>query len=557
MAPSAASARSEAAPPKADSINRGTFAILLSQVLTLGLTWAGQLLVANHPAIKASSGEYYNYQIILSVVLLLTHLIHYGLPSAVGKYVAEDPAYAGYFLSRGWRLQLNFVGALLGIAAILAPLIVLLVIRDAAYFAPYAIAMLSVPAYAWFNQRTSVMGGLRLFTPESKIYAVYAVVRFTGIALSILLLGDWVASLPPGRIRLMLSGALFAPALAALVGYALAWRATQFPLGYTDKPGLEQEIVRFVLPNIGIIFMLQLIMRLDLLSVQLFSGVTRSWGPLDLAPFIPAGPHPQWGDYYAGGNNLANLFFTLGASMYATTYPTIAAMRAQGNDAAARAILMNSMRALMLVGLPVVAWFAGGTQQVMDLLFPPTATAQYASIGNALPILGAATVLQTVWMNLIVAVVAGGGQPQVVRNLQRMILPGIGYNLLFAWLWTRSGVEGSGMLAAACAAFCTALQGSWGLGQVARQQFGGLIDWPAVSKAAIASVGIYATLRLFPLPGVGFLLVAALSLVPYVALLLVFRTFPVEEMDRIQRKLDRLRRKLGRSTEPTAPSEPQ
>lgn len=530
----------QAAPPKADSINRGTAAILLSQILALGLTWAGQLLVANHPAIKGAQGEYYNYQLILSVVLLLTHLIHYGLPSAVGKYVAEDPNFAGYFLSTGWKLQRRFVGALLGIAAVLAPIVVLGVIRDAAYFLPYVIAMLSVPAYAWFNQRTSVMGGLRLFTPESKIYAVYAVVRFLGILGAIAIVGWWSAELSPAQIRTMLAGCLFAPAFAAVVGYWLAWRATQFPLGYKETPNLAQEIIRFVLPNIGIIFMLQLLMRYDLISVQLFFGK---------ALLLPQA-YPEWGDYYAGGNNLANLFFTLGASMYATTYPTIAAMRAQGNEAGARAILMNSMRALVIAGAAAIALAAGATAEVMDLLFPPTATARYASIGNALPILMAATVLQTMYMNLIVAVVAGGGQPRVVRNLQRMLLPGIGYNLAFAWLFARSGLEGAGMLAAACAAFCTALHGCWGLGQVARQQFGGLLDAPAVAKTLLAAVSIYAVLRLVPHPGLWTVPVATLSLIPYGILLVLLGVFSPEELQRIRTKLARLRRKLRGQTEP-------
>jgi len=542
---------SGAAPPKADSINRGTLAILISQVLALGLTWGGQLLIANHPAIKAASGEYYNYQIILSVVMLLTHLIHYGLPSAVGKYVAEDPAFAGYFLSRGWRLQMNFVWALLGIALVLAPFIVLFVIRDPAYFGPYAIAMISVPAYAWFNQRTSVMGGLRLFTAESKIYAVYAVVRFVGIVLAVWLLGDWIATLAPARIRAMISGALFAPTLAALVGFTLAWKATQFPLGYKEKPDMDAEIIRFVLPNIAIIFMLQLLMRLDLLAVQLFAGATSTWGGMSFAALMPSVPHPEWGDYYAGGNNLANLFFTLGASMYATTYPTIAAMRAQGNDAAARAIMMNSMRALILVGMPVIALFAGGTKEAMDLLFPPTATANYASIGNALPILAAATVLQTVYMNLIVAVVAGGEQPKVVRNLLLMILPGIGYNALFAWLFTATSVSGSGMLAAACAAFCTALHGSVGLGIVANRQFGGLLDPLVLLKSAMASLAVYGTLRLLPDTGFWLIPAALLGLVLYVGLLLALKTFSPAELTRIASKLDRLKRRISRPPEPT------
>ena len=174
--------------PKADSINRGTAAILLSQIIALVLTWAAQLVVANNPFVRNSEGSYANYQIILSVVLLLNHLVHYGLPSAVGKYVATDRDYAGYFLSKGWRLQAYFAGGLMAIALLLAPFIVLGVIHSSDYFLPYFVAIISVPAYAFFNQRTSVMGGLRLFTPESMIYTAYAVVRFAWVFGTVMLM---------------------------------------------------------------------------------------------------------------------------------------------------------------------------------------------------------------------------------------------------------------------------------------------------------------------------------------------------------------------------------
>lgn len=538
--------------PRADSINRGTFAILLSQVAALLLTWAGHLLVANHPLVEAHEGSYGAYTVILGVVLLFAHLVHYGLPSAVGKWVAEDRDYAGYFLSKGWVLQGYFAIALVALALVIGPLVVLGVIKDPAWWGPYFAAVCSIPAYAYFNQRTSVMGGLRLFTPESKIYTAYAMVRFLGIVAALALLGETVAGAgADARLRTMLGAALFANTVAAFIGFLLARQATRFSLGYREDPDMAGSIIRFVLPNIAIILMLQLLMRFDLWSVMAFSSdpaKLRAWG---LGGLGPAEAHPEWADYYAAGNNIANLFFTLGASMYATTYPTIAALRAQGDDAGARAILVNSMRALVVVGAPMVALSAGATREAMGLLFPPG----YEAIANALPILVAATVLQTVYMNLIVAVVAGGGQPAVVRNLRGMILPGILYNVAFAWLLNRggAGVPGSGMLAASLAAFCTALHGSWGLGRVAATQFGALMDFGALGKAMAASLLSYVVLRLVPHDGLLLPVVLVLSLIPYALAILNWRVFTEEEVGSLARKLRKLRSKFGRSPEPAGP----
>ncbi|HYE76389.1 MAG TPA: hypothetical protein VEI97_00255 [bacterium] len=537
--------------PKADSINRGTAAILLSQVVALVLTWAAHLLVAHHPLVKAHSGSYAAYTVLLGLVLMFAHLIHYGLPSAVGKWVAEDREYAGYFLSRGWILQGYFIAALVALALAIGPVVVLGVIKDPSWWPAYLAVICSIPAYAYFNQRTSVMGGLRLFTTESKIYAAYAMVRFLGIVAALAVLGEGVAPGPGSgaRLRWMLTAALFANTLAAVVGFVLARQATRFQLGYREDPDMAGQIIRFVLPNIGIIAMLQLLMRYDHWAVVAFSSDPAKLAVWGLGWLAPATPNPQWGDYYAGGNNLANLFFTLGASMYATTYPTIAALKSQGDDAGARAIMVNSMRALAVVGAPMVALTAAATEEAMAFLYP----AEYAAMGNALPILVAATVLQTVYMNLIVAVVAGGGQPHVVRNLRGMLVPGILYNVAFAWLLNRTGTPGSGMLAAALAAFCTALHGSWGLGMVAARQFGALMDFGVLAKALAASLPAYLALRLLPHHGLWLPVAVVLSLVPYALAIMAWRVFTEEEVDRLTRKLRRLRSKFGRSPEPAGP----
>ncbi|MCK4719071.1 oligosaccharide flippase family protein, partial [bacterium] len=149
---------------KGESIARGAFVILIARVFGLACTFVTMNIVL--PRIMPV-GNFATFQIIMSFVIIFEIAIHYGLPSAISKLVAEDLRFIGFFLTKGFKIQIWFSLALFAATILLSPLITLYLRENLTFALLFGMAMIDIPAYAMYNIKMSVLNGLRRFTKES------------------------------------------------------------------------------------------------------------------------------------------------------------------------------------------------------------------------------------------------------------------------------------------------------------------------------------------------------------------------------------------------------
>ena len=218
-----------------ESIARGTFVILLARLFGLGCTLVTMNFVL--PRIMPE-GDFGNFQVLMSFVMAFEIALHYGLPAAVSKFIAEDRAFLGYFLTKGFKLQVWFSLILFGISLLIAPIATRYFRETYVFGLLFALAMIDIPAYAMYNIRMSVLNGLRRFTKES-----YTVIWYNA-SRTVMTIAGVLWAYKAGQPGLMIPLALIANFLSSVVGLYFSVRYTKGVEGFREEPGMVRAIVR-------------------------------------------------------------------------------------------------------------------------------------------------------------------------------------------------------------------------------------------------------------------------------------------------------------------------
>lgn len=337
-----------------ESIARGTFVILLARIFGLFCTFITMNIVLPN---KMPEGEFGNFQVLMSFVMAFEIALHYGLPAAVSKFIAEDRAFLGYFLTKGFKLQVWFSLILFGISLLIAP-IATLYFRETWMFALlFVLAMIDIPAYAMYNIRMSVLNGLRRFTKES-----YTVVWYN-MSRTVMTIGGVYWAYYQNRIDLMIPLALIANILSSLVGLYWSVVYTRAETGYREEPGMLQSIIKFITPNILAMFVYQALLKIDLWSVKGFITSSLMQGSdtdIDLAEKILGS--------YAFAGLIALIPSLLYHSLYPALFPTISYHLGQGNIDKVRIIIVQATKAGFIVLLPISVAMCGTSKEIFFLL---------------------------------------------------------------------------------------------------------------------------------------------------------------------------------------------
>ncbi|MFH1676319.1 MAG: oligosaccharide flippase family protein, partial [bacterium] len=337
-----------------ESIARGTFVILIARIFGLACTFITTSIVL--PRLMPE-GNFGYFKVFMSFVMAFEVALHYGLPAAVSKFIAEDYAFLGYFLTRGFRLQVWFSLILFAISLFIAPIFTVLQQKDVTFGLLFALAMVDIPAYAMYNIRMSVLNGLRRFTKES-----YTVIWYNGSRTVMTIGGVWWAY-HAGRIDLMIPFALIANILSSLVGLFWSIQYTKGFEGYREEPGMIQTIIRFITPNIVAMFVYQALLKVDLWCVMGF--IT---SPLTVAD--PSQEHIAdkiLGSYALAGD-ISIIPSLLYHSLYPALFPTISYYLGQGDFSKIRKIIFAATKAGFIVLLPVSVAMCGTSKEIFLLL---------------------------------------------------------------------------------------------------------------------------------------------------------------------------------------------
>ena len=165
----------EAIQAKGESMGKGIFVILISQLMYLFVNYALFYYLGK----RFIEGDFGNYQAGYRLILAFELAMMYGIPVTVAKYVSEDARYLGFFMGKGMWLQMKFAIGLYVVYIIVAAVLILCVWQQGiVLFLIFLFAGSDIILYSIYNIRMSVLNPIRKYTREAVIVICYSLSRF-------------------------------------------------------------------------------------------------------------------------------------------------------------------------------------------------------------------------------------------------------------------------------------------------------------------------------------------------------------------------------------------
>ena len=501
------------------SIGKGSLAIMFSQVLFLGFNFLLRYFLAQN----VTPADVDIYHLVVSVLIMsFQRIIHYGLPVAVSKYLSEDPAYLGYFMKKGLKLQIYFSLILFVISVAITPLVVVAV-NNKSIVMPYILGCISIPFFAIYNIRLCILNGLRRFYQEAFTMTAYGLFRLVLVVIMVYLFADHA-----------LDGAIFSNTFAAILGLAIAWMLTRVSFGYREDKHMLKDIINFVGPNILSILLLHILMNIDMFIINRYFATNLN----------PAG-------YYSQASFLALLPFVLFNALYATIFPNIVHEISRGAVKKAREIVTFSTRVIAIVQIPICMIIWGSAGEIIRLFNPP----EYMAASLSLSVLVVSISLFTLFMNLGVITVAGGHPRKFTSSFIFLLPLGVVLNLLIVPFCATRGVHwqygseklmwhdigGSEVLisvvwtltGAAIASGLTAFAGCLYLGLHVQKHFKGIFDFKTALRAFLAAIPAYIFVYFVHMSGIMILVELMIAFLIYAVAIVAAGEFKRDELKTI------------------------
>lgn len=501
-----------------ESIARGTLVILLSRIFGLGCTFVTMNIVL--PRLMPE-GNFGNLQVLMSFVLAFEIALHYGLPAAVSKFIAEDRAFLGYFLTKGFMMQVWFSLILFAISLAISPIATLYFREDWSFALLFALAMVDIPAYAMYNIRMSVLNGLRRFTRES-----YTVIWYNASRTAMTIGGVWWAY-SVGRPDLMIPLALIANLLSSVVGLFWSVQYTKGFEGYREVPGMVGTIIRFITPNIIAMFIYQALLKVDLWSVKGFITSRLPAGEAELSDQILGS--------YAFAGLIALIPSLLYHSLYPALFPTISFHLGQGNIDKVRNIIVQATKAGFIVLLPVSVAMSGTSKEIFNILVGD----KYPFAWEYLGVLVFGMAAYTLYLSASIIIIASNHPEYPLKNVSILLVSAFVLNWFFMRLMPYNvfGPDDaiSRALAGPAVAIIVGLVGTWFFGRWIVKRYGVFADWKVVMRISLACLIPAPVLWLIGWEGIWVFGEYLIYFISYSILLFLFGAFDREEKRKILR----------------------
>lgn len=517
---------------KGESIGRGIFVILISQLLYLFVNYALFYYLGK----RFVEGNFGNYQAGYRLILAFELALMYGIPVTVAKYVSKDARYLGFFMGKGMWLQLKFAIVLYFVFVFMAGVLILGVWQQGILlFLIFLFAGTDIILYGIYNIRMSVLNPMRKFTREAFIIICYSLSRF-------------IATIVMVEMGLGLTGAFIGNIISSIVGIILAYRLTRFKVGFREEPGLVKSIVAFITPNIIAMAVFKLLIDTDLWSVLAFFKNHASIGLYKI------------GDYYAAIGTIAVIPLMLSTAVYPPMFVSITYHLSQGEKDKAKRVVTQTIKMLWIMLVPVATVILASSQQVYSIMYPkfstmatPEETEAFLQATTALGLLAYGVSAYSLYWTSGIIIIATGYPRYPMWNVICMVPLCLLLNVVFITLLKPLGW---GMFGAAMAVSCVGIIGNFFFGRWIKRFYGEYGDFWAFVKISISAVLLYflsvaVRLGLIELAGqMGFgssvltkvLLVIGLFIIcfpTYLGFLYLIGVFDADEKRKIGRLLNR------------------
>jgi O-antigen/teichoic acid export membrane protein len=524
---------------RGETITRGVFVILISQVIYLFLNYALFYYLGK----KFIAGDFGNYQVGYRLILAFELALMYGIPVTVAKYVSEDPNYLGFFMGKGASLQLKFSAMLYFVYVIVAAILVLGVWRQGIpLFLIFIFAGTDIMVYAAYNIRMSILNPLRRFTREAFIVMGYSFSRFA-------------ATVALVEFGWGLTGAFIGNIISSIVGVILAYHLTRFKPGYREEPGLVKSIIAFITPNIVSMAVFKILIDTDLWSVMAFFRDHASIGQYKV------------GDYYGAIGTIAVIPLMLATAIYPPIFVSITHHLALGEKDKARKVITQTIKFLWIILVPVATVILASSRQVYSIMYPKfNSPGEFIQATTALGLLAYGVSAYSLYWTTGIIIIATGYPRYPMWNVICMVPLCLLLNAIFI---TILKPYGWGMFGAAMAVSCIGIIGNFFFGRWIYRYYGEYGKFLGFAKITFAAVLLYfisVVVRLGLIhaahsfgwePSVltKFLLVIGIFVICiplYLGLLILLRVFDADEMQ----KLDKLLRRFAFWMKPSDNAKP-
>ncbi len=452
---------------RGESIGRGVFVILISQVLYLFLNYALFYYLGR----KFEEGNFGFYQAGYRLILAFELALMYGIPVTVAKYVSEDPNYLGFFMGRGAWLQIKFAVVLFFIYCIVAAVLVLGVWKQSPLlFLVFLFAGTDIILYAAYNIRMSVLNPVRMYTREAFIVIGYSFSRFVATVILV-------------QLGFGLTGAFLGNIVSSAAGILLAFTFTRFKVGDRDTTGLMKSIVAFITPNIVSMAVFKVLIDTDMWSVIAFYKDD---------PLI--GNYKAY-DYYGAIGTIAIIPLMLATAVYPPVFVAITSALAAGNKAKARGVITQTIKMLWVMLVPVATVILACSQQVYSIMYPkfstmatPDEQAAFIQVTTALGLLAYGVSAYSLYWTSGIIIIASGYPKYPMWNVICMVPLCLALNVIFITLLKPIGW---GMFGAAMAVSCIGIIGNFFFGRWIKRYYGEYGEFWGFVKIGIAAVILY------------------------------------------------------------------
>ncbi len=457
----------EAIQAKGESMGKGIFVILISQLMYLFVNYALFYYLGQH----FIEGDFGNYQAGYRLILAFELAMMYGIPVTVAKYVSEDARYLGFFMGKGMWLQMKFAIGLYVVYIIVAAVLILGVWQQGiTLFLIFLFAGSDIILYSIYNIRMSILNPIRKYTREAVIVICYSLSRL-------------IATIIFVEMGLGLTGAFIGNIVSSAVGIVIAYQLTKFKVGFREEPGLVKSIIAFITPNIISMAIFKALIDTDLWSVLAF-----------FKDHPPIGDY-MVGDYYGAIGTIAVIPLMLSTAVYPPMFVSISYHLAQGEKDKAGKVITRTIKGLWIMLVPVATVILASSQQIYSIMYPkfstmatPAEADAFIQATTALGLLAYGVSAYSLYWTSGIIIIATGYPKYPMWNVLCMVPLCLLLNVIFITLLKPLGW---GMFGAAMAVSCVGIIGNFFFGRWIKRYYGQYGDFWGFVKISISAVILY------------------------------------------------------------------
>lgn len=463
--------------------------VLIMVIAQAGFVISGYILHAGLGRLWGPE-KYGFFVIVLSILIWVELVTTSGIPTTIGKFIAEEEDKVKGLLSQGMKIQMILSITIVAIVFFSAPLISSLLGDEKLTFY-LRLASIDVPFMSILALHWKTLGGLRAFTRKAITIIVYCTFKVL-IIFTLVFLG------------LSLTGAFIGNCLASIVAFCVTLR---FLSSLKKKPILRSEtqrIIKFAIPLTIYYFSYNFLIILDLFLVKSIFKDQVSTG------------------YYASAQSVAKIPYFIFFAFTLTLLPLLANSISKGERELSSSYINKSLRFLLILLVPLVLIINETSEELITIIY----SKQYLQAAPTLSILVFGFGFLSFFLTLNTILIANNESKKVLLVTLMLIPFDVFLNFKLISIY---GIEG-----AAIATTVTIMIGCIITSILVYKKFSTFLEMKSCLRIFTSAIFVFFISKTIPLSGVFVIIKLLILFSLYFLILYIIREIKEDEVDRIR-----------------------